>query len=33
MRKNKFTPHQIARILKEFEAGKSSEEKQRARYK
>ena len=26
MRKSKFTPHQIAKILKEFEAGKSSEE-------
>lgn len=26
MRKSKFTPHQIAKILKEFEEGKSSEE-------
>jgi putative transposase len=26
MRKSKFTPHQIAKILKEFDAGKSSEE-------
>ena len=27
MRKSKFTPHQIAKILKEFDEGKSSEGK------
>jgi putative transposase len=26
MKKSKFTPHQIVKILKEFEEGKSSEE-------
>lgn len=26
MRKSKFTPHQFARILKEFDDGKSSED-------